>query len=409
MLAVASCLALTSTFAQPIATTPSASRPGASAPLLLAEIFRAALVAQPWLAASDERAREQTARESLADAWLADAPTLASGIKAANRENAREYAVELSAPIATPARRKLLVASARSESAVYAAAIEQQKLKLAGEVRDAFWAMQFALAEKALAADDVYRAEALSADAARRAAAGDVARVDSLQALVSLRTAQAQQLEAAQRVQAARRTLQSLTASPIAAELSDAAESRSVAASAALAAHPLMRQAEATADLARAKRGEASAMPGAAPTLSLALTNERSSKGTPASTARIGVAIPLGGATRSAPRIALAEAELAEALASTRQLRRQLEIDADGAAQAVTAVEHRIAALAERARLASEVADLYARAYRLGELDLPTRLRTEGERATAQLALSRARIELKHAQSRVNQSLGLLP
>ena len=75
----------------------------------------------------------------------------------------------------------------------------------------------------------------------------------------------------------------------------------------------------------------------------------------------------------------------------------------------MTSAERRISALTERERLANEVATLYAKAYRLGELDLPTRLRAEGERANASLALSRARIELKHAISRANHSLGLLP
>ena len=99
----------------------------------------------------------------------------------------------------------------------------------------------------------------------------------------------------------------------------------------------------------------------------------------------------------------------AEAQASIPLQRQHLQAEAASAQAAVTSAERRISALTERERLANEVATLYAKAYRLGELDLPTRLRAEGERANASLALSRARIELKHAISRVNQSLGLLP
>lgn len=409
LLALAGSLAIAAAFAQSTTDPSPPAVASAAAPLTLGESFRAALAMQPWLAATDERAREQAAREAVAGSWLADAPTLASGIKASNRESAREYEVELSAPVATPARRNLLVATARGESAVFRSGIEQQKLKLAGEVRDVFWALQLALTEAALADDEVRRADTLSADTARRTAAGDLARVDSLQARALLRSAQAAQLEAAQRVQAARQALQSLTGTTAQAALADGVESRSVATAAALAAHPSLRQAETAADFARARRNEVSTLTNAAPTLSFALTNERSSSGSPASTARIGIAIPFGGSTRAAPRIAQAEAELTEAQAGMRQLQRQLAIEAQGAEQAAIAAERRVAALAERAALAQEVADLYARAYRLGELDLPTRLRTEGERAAAQLALSRARIELKHAQSRVNQSLGILP
>ena len=119
--------------------------------------------------------------------------------------------------------------------------------------------------------------------------------------------------------------------------------------------------------------------------------------------------MPFGGSQRTAPRIAQASAELAEAQASIPLLRRQLQAEAASTQAAVISAERRIDALTERERLANEIAALYAKAYRLGELDLPTRLRAEGERANANLALSRARIEVKLAISRVNQSLGLLP
>jgi len=380
-----------------------------SALLTLAESFQLALAQQPWTLAASERQREQQSREALADSWLADSPTIASGLKTGNRDGLREFEVEISAPIATASRRALQVASVRGESAAYTANLAQLALKLAGEVRDAYWAVQLAAGELTLAEDEVKRAEQVATDSARRTAAGDSARVDTLQAELTVQTLRSTRVEAEQRLNAARQVLRGLIGEAANRGLVDTVEPRGNVAPRALNDHPSLRLAGQTEQLARARLNDASALTNSAPTVSFALTNERSNGSANASTARIGISFPFGGTQRAAPRIAQAGAELAEAQASVPLLRRQLEADAMSAQAAMVSAERRIEVLTERGRLANEVATLYAKAYRLGELDLPTRLRAEGERANASLALSRARIELMHAISRVNQSLGLLP
>ncbi|HPG61706.1 MAG TPA: TolC family protein [Casimicrobium sp.] len=392
-----------------INTTSRSAVTATSALLTLAESFQLALAQQPWTLAASERQREQQSREALADSWLADSPTIASGLKTGNRDGLREFEVEISAPIATASRRALQVASVRGESAAYTANLAQLALKLAGEVRDAYWAVQLAAGELTLAEDEVKRAEQVATDSARRTAAGDSARVDTLQAELTVQTLRSTRVEAEQRLNAARQVLRGLIGEAANRGLADTVEPRGNVAPRALNDHPSLRLAGQTEQLARARLNDASALTNSAPTVSFALTNERSNGSANASTARIGISFPFGGTQRAAPRIAQAGAELAEAQASVPLLRRQLEADAMSAQAAMVSAERRIEVLTERGRLANEVATLYAKAYRLGELDLPTRLRAEGERANASLALSRARIELMHAISRVNQSLGLLP
>jgi cobalt-zinc-cadmium efflux system outer membrane protein len=392
-----------------INTTSRSAVTATSALLTLAESFQLALAQQPWTLAASERQREQQSREALADSWLADSPTIASGLKTGNRDGLREFEVEISAPIATASRRALQVASVRGESAAYTANLAQLALKLAGEVRDAYWAVQLAAGELTLAEDEVKRAEQVATDSARRTAAGDSARVDTLQAELTVQTLRSTRVEAEQRLNAARQVLRGLIGEAANRGLADTVEPRGNVAPRALNDHPSLRLAGQTEQLARARLNDASALTNSAPTVSFALTNERGNGSANASTARIGISFPFGGTQRAAPRIAQAGAELAEAQASVPLLRRQLEADAMSAQAAMVSAERRIEVLTERGRLANEVATLYAKAYRLGELDLPTRLRAEGERANASLALSRARIELMHAISRVNQSLGLLP
>ena len=391
-------------------TAPALSAATASAAsLTLAEAFQLALAQQPWTLAASERQREQLAREALADSWLADSPSIASRLKTGNRDGLREFEIEISAPIATASRRSIQVASVRSESAVYTANLAQLALKLAGEVRDAYWVVLLAGSELTLADDEVKRAEQVATDSARRTAAGDSARVDTLQAELTVQTLRSTRVDGAQRLNAARQLLRGLIGDAASRGLTEVVETRDSAAPHALNDHPSLRLAGQSEQLARAKLTEASTLINGAPTVSFALTNEHSSGSANASTARIGVSFPFGGTQRATPRIAQAGAELAEAQASVPLLLRQLGAEAASAQAAVISAERRIDALTERERLATEIATLYAKAHRLGELDLPTRLRAEGERANANLALSRARIEHKHAISRVNQSLGLLP
>ena len=157
-----------------INTTSRSAVTATSALLTLAESFQLALAQQPWTLAASERQREQQSREALADSWLADSPTIASGLKTGNRDGLREFEVEISAPIATASRRALQVASVRGESAAYTANLAQLALKLAGEVRDAYWAVQLAAGELTLAEDEVKRAEQVATEHMRQRAAGHV-------------------------------------------------------------------------------------------------------------------------------------------------------------------------------------------------------------------------------------------
>ena len=63
----------------------------------------------------------------------------------------------------------------------------------------------------------------------------------------------------------------------------------------------------------------------------------------------------------------------------------------------------------KRARLAVESRGFFAKSFRLGESDLPTRLRVELEAVEAERQAARARIDHAAAVSSLRQALGLLP
>ena len=62
-----------------------------------------------------------------------------------------------------------------------------------------------------------------------------------------------------------------------------------------------------------------------------------------------------------------------------------------------------------QAQLAQESKNFFDKSFRLGETDLPTRLRIEQEAVQAQKALSRARIDVSAAWSAWWQAMGELP
>ena len=129
----------------------------------------------------------------------------------------------------------------------------------------------------------------------------------------------------------------------------------------------------------------------------------------PETTLRIAVKIPLGGDFRNGARIAAARVELDVAQANDDAVLRQVGADLIAAHAGLAAARASEGALQARAKLSAEVQTLYAKSYRLGESDLPTRLRAENERFEADLALGRSRIETQRALSQLHQSLGWLP
>ena len=68
-----------------------------------------------------------------------------------------------------------------------------------------------------------------------------------------------------------------------------------------------------------------------------------------------------------------------------------------------------VASAEQRAHLARESRGFFEKAFRLGETDLPTRLRIELEAAEAERQVARTRIELAAAVSALRQAMGLLP
>jgi cobalt-zinc-cadmium efflux system outer membrane protein len=89
--------------------------------------------------------------------------------------------------------------------------------------------------------------------------------------------------------------------------------------------------------------------------------------------------------------------------------RARLQSDREAALAHVQAARAQLAASERRAALARETRGFFEKSFRLGETDLPTRLRIEAEATEAERQAARNRIELAAAISAWRQALGLLP
>jgi cobalt-zinc-cadmium efflux system outer membrane protein len=146
------------------------------------------------------------------------------------------------------------------------------------------------------------------------------------------------------------------------------------------------------------------------PELLIATTRERDAPGEPwQQTLTVGVRIPFGAGPRHDARTAAARAETIELQAQLNLERARLSSERDSAKARTESARLQLTAAERRAQLARETRGFFDKSFRLGETDLPTRLRIEAEATEAERQAARSRIELAAAISSWRQALGLLP
>ncbi|WP_395058670.1 TolC family protein [Polaromonas sp.] len=402
----ASASAQTPPLPPPVSAASAAARSGPS----LREALDAAWALSPAARSADSRRAEIQARERAASSWINGSPSALLAQRSDrfnNNGGFREYEAELELPIWSPGVR----GAAQRELAAQRLGFEPQqlaaRLKLAAEVRELAASLARARTERDLAARKHSEALTLAQDVARRVKAGDSARVDGLQAqsLVQQATSTREQAEVSlARLQNQWLALTGLPAVPLLDERLPASNTLAYPDHPALhAAQTRVQAAQAKLELSETDRRDPMA-------IGVGVTRERATFGAAGETSlRLALKIPFGTDNRNAPRIAAARAELDAAQAESDSTQRLLQGDLASALAELDAARRTQASMAERARLGREVQELVAKAYRLGESDLPTRLRADSEKFEADLSLARARVDLQRAISQLNQALGLLP
>lgn len=375
----------------------------------LHDAFEGAWSKQPASKAVRFREDELTAKRDAASALLPEPPTVNLGYRTDQpnqNTGIRELEGVVSLPIWLPAARGAAQQVAQAETEQFGSTVRAQQWRLAGEVRETYWQARLAATEQDVAQRKVDESVALAGDVERRLKAGDLARSDFNQARAAEQLARATLADARARSYRTAQAFFVLTGLKV---LPVVVESQAVMPG-ELGAHPVITANERAASTARAKLGQATAATRDAPEIEIGMRRERGAFGEPyANSVIVGIKLPFATDSRNQPRINAANAELIEAQAASQLDRQKLAAEID-AAQVELEQARAIEQLAEeRFRLAAETQTLLAKAFALGELDLPARLRAENERFDAELALTRSRIEVGRAISRYNQAVGVLP
>jgi cobalt-zinc-cadmium efflux system outer membrane protein len=404
----------------PTAPPATGSTAGATRPLSLRQAFEAAWPRQPEALALQARRDAAQAQQRAAQAWTPEPAALALSNKTdrlGSHQGAREYEVGVAVPLWLPGERSGSAALADAEGAAIEHQATAAQLRVAATVREVWWQWQRAQSELGMARDQLDNARLIAADVARRARAGDLARADQHQAEGAVAGAEASLAQAEAGLAAARQQLRALAgAAPALSGAATTEQGNALAepvpdaAAAELESHPALQALKARAAVAEKAAALAATQSRPNPELMLATTRDRGARGEASQqTITLGLRMPFGAGPRLEARSAQARAEAIEMQAQLLLERERLAAEQDAARVRVEASRLQWAAAQRRAQLARESRGFFDKSFRLGETDLPTRLRIEAEAADAARQAARTRIELAAAISAWRQALGLLP
>ncbi len=450
-------------FAPVAAAAAATAEPAASTPgLSLRQTFEQAWSRQPELVSLSARREAAEAGRRAAASWSAEPASvelngtsdqpLGSGL------GRRDIEAAVTVPLWLPGERQRSGRLAEAESGALDARQQAARLKLAAVVRNAWWAARRAVVQVDLARDRLLHTGQLAADVARRFTAGDLSRADQVSADAAVAQAESTLAEATADQLGARSALVALLGDGVSASPgNDGARTTRLAGSTntqasgqmgeqtpdrsagsestaqravqprvdpvvepmpdvpadltgTVRSHPALAELLARAEVGRLAAELAAVQTRSNPELRLATTRERGQAGEAyRQSVSVGVRLPFGASPRADARAAAARAEMLEADSLVAIERARLAGEIDAARARVDASRQQLDAAQRRARLTGDLRGFVDKAFRLGESDLPSRLRVEAEAAEAERLSARARVDLAAAVSTLRQALGLLP
>lgn len=394
-------------------SAPGLAQPRAAGEHPIQRGLSAAWSRQPEQQSAALRRDALDAEVQAAQRWTVDAPSLdltAKTDRFTRNDGGREYDAAMAIPLWLPGERARTLSVAEAQASALGARLEAARWRLAEQVRSSYWEHARAALGVQLAEERLRNARQLAGDVAQRLKAGDLARADGHQAEGAVAAAEAVLAEAKAHASRSARQWQTLTGLEPLQAIEVHAEVLPGENEAPASSHPELQDLAAKAESARRQRDLAGSRKYANPELTVGAVRERGAFGERYGHSMVvGVRIPLGTRSGSAARVATASAEQLEAETALALEQQRVQAAAVAARENVQALQVAADAADRRTRLARETRGFFEKSFRLGESDLPTRLRIDLEAFEAERQAVRARIELAAAVSTLRQALGLLP
>jgi cobalt-zinc-cadmium efflux system outer membrane protein len=379
----------------------------------LKEVFETAWQRQPEARALLSHRDAAQAQARAADLLSPEAPSLEIHQRSDQRtgnNGARETEIGISFPLWLPGQRRASAGLAQAEISLVERQLFAAQLRLASSVREAWWGWQRAHVDVELARAQLANSRRLAADVVKRTQAGDLARSDQHQAEGVVAATEALVAQAQAVYAAAFAQLAALTGGFVPTESTRNEAAESSPSPAQPNAHPLLAELEDRIVIAERTAHLISTQKRSNPELTVATTRDRGAFGERyGQSLRIGIRVPLGAGPRQDASIATAQAAAIEVQSKLSLESDRIQAEQKAAAARVEAMRNQLDAAQRRAKLAKESRGFFDKSFRLGETDLPTRLRIEAEAVEAERLEARSRIDLAAAISAMHQSLGLLP
>lgn len=316
-----------------------------------------------------------------------------------------EWGVEL--PLWLPGQKRARELVAERGGQAVASASLALKLSVAGLVREAIWESALAENQKEIAKREWDVALRLEKDVGKRVRYGDLARADLVLASQETLLRETASKRSVNDYQNALYRFQILTgaALPPRGVTEQAQTVRPITEQ-----HPLLAKAHAEVVRALAERRQVQGERWASPTLTIGTRHERENDNAQVADSFGAILrLPLGLASQTAPALARAELALAEAEAELETLRRRLRLALDQAVRELDTTRAELALAEARQLLAAESLKLAQRSFALGEDNLVSLIRVQGQAFAADRTYRQTRLELGRNIARLNQALGILP
>jgi len=388
----------------------------------LKSLYEIAWERQPESKSYQFRVDAALAKQKIASSFLASPASIEIAQKT-DRANSNQGASETIAGLGIP----LWLWGERANSigladAEYKRLLSQYlliQLKVAAEVRDAYWSYKRSSVELDLANGRFQNAKALSFDVEKRFRAGDLSRADLHQANGALANAEASLAEAQANFINAEQKVRSLLgvgmveksiktgllnqlAEPI-PKVPDNLSSLDFNLPVVAALLDQLEVAKKAVSLAKAQTRST-------PELQLLTTRGRDVYGVPfQQSITLGIRIPFGSDSRYQNKLATTTAEMVEAESQLALERERTLSNIESSVLLVKTARLKADSSEKRAVLANETRSFFEKSFRFGETDLPTRLRIELEASDASRQAALAKINYAVAISNLRQALGLLP
>lgn len=374
----------------------------------LGDAFEAAVTQNPELRALEARRGILEARLRGANALTPSAPSTTLGYTTDRLTQNRGYMeaeMEVGVPIWMPGQARAQRGLVDAESQRLQALIAAQRLALAGEVRDAYWAWSAADAALTAARARSASAAALARDVRRQARGGQMSEADELLASADAAEAEAGLREAELSLHEARLAFRTLTGRDPRPGWREAPREAPGAPD-----HPRLVAARLGLDVGRAGLRVAAIEDRESPEIGLFARQERDDRGSGWDT-RLGirVRIPFAHPPRNAERRATAEAEITTAAAEASAIERVVTAERERARAALADTRTTLRLTEARHSALLRAASLSEAAFRQGQSSLAETLRLRASLAAADGDRRRAQVALRRAESRLNQAIGVEP